>query len=268
MSGQITVTILGCGSSAGVPRFGNDWGLCDPDEPKNNRKRCSILVERTGPAGKTTVLIDTGPDIRQQLLDADVQDIDAVLYTHAHADHLHGIDDLRPLAIRNRQRVPVYMDRETYKRAHAAFQYCFETPHGSSYPPILDRQELLEGVECVINGAGGPIEFLPIEVQHGEIKALGFRFCGIAYLPDVSDILEEAKDSFSGLDVFIIDALRRTPHPSHFSLADALAWIEHLSPKQAFLTNLHNDMDYAALTRELPAHVAPAFDGMKITAKA
>lgn len=268
MSGEICVTILGCGSSGGVPRIGNDWGDCDPDEPKNRRKRCSLLVERTGKQGKTTVLIDTGPDLRQQMLEANVQHLDAVLYTHAHADHLHGIDDIRPFAIRNRQRVPVYMDSATYKRAHSAFGYCFETPHGSSYPPILDRQELLEGVDCVIDGAGGPISFLPIEVQHGEIKALGFRFYGVAYLPDVSDIMEEAKDYFSELDTFILDSLRRTPHPSHFSLADALAWIEHLKPRNAILTNLHNDMDYGTLATELPDHIVPAYDGMKLTVTA
>lgn len=268
MSGQITVTILGCGSSAGVPRVGNDWGTCDPNEPKNRRKRCSILIERKGEAGKTTVLIDTGPDLRQQLLDTHVQHLDGVLYTHAHADHLHGIDDLRPFAIRNRKRVPVYMDNATYRRAHAAFGYCFETPHGSSYPPILDRQVLAAGKEFVIEGAGGPIRFLPIEVEHGDIKSLGFRFAGIAYLPDVSDILEDAKLGFSKLDVFILDSLRRTSHPSHFSLADALAWIDHLKPKNAILTNMHNDMDYASLCQELPEHVVPAYDGMQISANA
>lgn len=265
MSDRLDVTILGCGSSGGVPRIGNDWGACDPDEPKNRRKRCSVLVERTGPQGKTTVLIDTGPDLRQQMLEADVQHLDAVLYTHSHADHLHGIDDLRVFTIRNRMRMPVYMDEPTFDRAISAFKYCFETPHGSSYPPILDRHELQAEKECVIEGAGGPISFLPVEVVHGEIKSLGFRFADIAYLPDVSDILESSRAGFSELDVLIVDALRRTPHPSHFSLDDALAWIAHLTPKRAILTNMHNDMDYGTLCKELPEGIVPAYDGMRFS---
>ncbi|MBD1545801.1 MBL fold metallo-hydrolase [Roseibium aggregatum] len=268
MSSKLMVTILGCGSSGGVPRIGNDWGACDPNEPKNRRRRCSILVEQVDENGKTSVLIDTGPDLRQQLLDADVQHLDAVLYTHPHADHLHGIDDLRALTIRHRQRMPVYMDAHTYQRALTAFDYCFRTPHGSSYPPILERHELVADKECVIGGAGGPIRFLPLEVEHGEIKSLGLRVGGIAYLPDVSDIMEKSHAGFSDLDVFIVDSLRRTPHPSHFSLDDALAWIDYLKPKKAVLTNLHNDMDYATLCGELPNHIVPAYDGMRIEAKA
>ena len=262
MSAELEITILGCGSSGGVPRIGNDWGSCDPRNPKNRRRRCSILVRRIGEGGVTTVLIDTGPDMREQLLDAGVDHVDAVLYTHAHADHLHGIDDLRMFAIRERRRIPVYMDAETSRRSREAFGYCFETPPGSSYPPILDEFRLVKDVETVISGQGGDIRFLPIEVHHGDIDALGFRFDDVAYLPDVSGIPEEAVTRFAGLRLWIIDALRRTQHPSHFSLADALGWIADLQPAQAILTNLHNDMDHAALTQELPRGVIPAHDGM------
>ncbi|ADZ70709.1 MBL fold metallo-hydrolase [Polymorphum gilvum] len=264
MSARLEITILGCGSSGGVPRLGNDWGDCDPAEPRNRRLRCSILVRRLGAGGATTVLVDTGPDMRQQLLDADVEDLDAVLYTHAHADHLHGIDDLRMLAIRHRRRVPVYMDEKTSRRAHAAFGYCFATPPGSSYPPILDEVRLTAGVPAVIDGAGGALSFLPIEVNHGEIDALGFRFEDVAYLPDVSEIPEVAVTQFAGLRLWIVDALRHKPHPSHFCLTDALTWIADLAPRRAVLTNMHNDMDYAALVRDLPAGVEPAHDGMII----
>jgi len=268
MEGELKVTILGCGSSGGVPRIGNDWGKCDPQEPRNRRRRCSILVEKTGGNGTTRVLIDTGPDMRQQLLDAEVSSVDAVLYTHHHADHLHGIDDLRVFAIMTRQKVAVHMDEATSARAHEAFDYCFSTPPGSSYPPILDEHRIVAGEETVIAGAGGPISFLPVPVHHGDISSLGFIFDGIGYLPDVSEIPENSISAFSGLDTWIIDALRRTPHPSHFSLDDALTWIRDLAPVTAVLTNMHIDMDYKTLCAELPAGVEPAYDGMVLKTSA
>lgn len=264
MSRDLTVTILGCGSSGGVPRIGNDWGACDPNEPRNRRRRCSILVERRGFNGVTTVLIDTGPDMRQQMLDTNVQTLDAVLYTHAHADHLHGIDDLRVFTIRTRSRVPVYMTEVTRERAETAFGYCFQTPAGSSYPPILEPHSLVPDVECVVDGAGGPITFLPIEIEHGDIHSLAFRVGDLAYLPDVSAIPDTSKAHFAGLKVFILDALRRRPHPSHFSLDDALNCLAEFAPEKSILTNLHNDLDYETLCNELPHHIRPAFDGMQI----
>jgi phosphoribosyl 1,2-cyclic phosphate phosphodiesterase len=262
---SMRLTILGCGSSGGVPRIGNDWGQCDPHEPKNRRQRCALLVEKFGDNGCTTVLIDTGPDLRQQLLSADVQRMDAVLYTHAHADHLHGIDDLRAFMVRDRRRMPVYMDVPTYDKAMSAFGYCFETPPGSGYPPILDRHPMTSGELVTIDGPGGMIDFLPIEVTHGEINALGFRIGNAAYVPDVSDISETGFKALNGLDLLILDCLRRRPHPSHFNLDDALEWTRELNPKKAIFTNLHNDLDYAALSRELPAGISPAYDGMRIS---
>lgn len=261
---SLRVTILGCGSSGGVPRVASGWGRCDPVEPRNRRRRCSILVEREGPAGATQVLVDTGADLREQLIDAGVAQLDAVLYTHEHADHTHGIDDLRPIAIHTQSRVDVWADARTGDFLRRRFAYVFETPPGSDYPPILNEHRLFAGEAVAIAGRGGPVEALPIELRHGSEAALGFRFGGLAYTPDVNDIPPASERLLEGLDVWIVDALRDTPHPSHFSLDDALAWIERLKPKRAVLTNLHTDLDYATLKRRVPAHVDVAFDGMRI----
>lgn len=261
------ITILGCGSSGGVPRVALGWGDCDPNEPRNRRRRCSILVEkREDGDGVTRILVDTTPDIHGQLVDARVEALDAVLFTHEHADHTHGIDDLRGLVLRRRARLDAYSDEMTSMILHRRFGYCFETPPGSEYPPILNDKRLHPGREVVIKGEGGAITAQPILVQHGTIPALGFRFGGLAYTPDVSDIPEMSRDLLHGLDVWIIDALRPKPHPSHFSLDDALSWIERLKPKRAILTNMHSDLDYQDLKRRLPAHVEPAYDGMAVIA--
>lgn len=263
---SITVTILGCGSSGGVPRPALGWGDCDPAEPKNRRRRCSILVERQGPAGTTCVLVDTSPDLREQLLSADVQSLDGVLMTHDHADHTHGIDDLRALVLHNHRRVRVHADERTQNSLRTRFGYLFETPPGSSYPPILDLDELGAGRSQTIDGAGGPIEALPFRVEHGpNYEALGFRFGGLAYLPDVSLIPAAAMETLADLDVLILDCLREKPHPSHFHLAQSLATIAALRPKRAILTNLHSDLDYANLSSRLAEGIDVAFDGMRIT---
>ncbi len=260
----LRLTILGCGSSGGVPRVGQGWGACDPANPKNRRRRCSVLVERLGSAGATTVLVDTSPDLREQLIDAGVKRLDGILMTHPHADHTHGIDDLRPLCLMAGRRVDVYMDEPTSLNVRRSFSYIFETPGGSSYPPTATELRLTAGRLCRIMGPGGAIEATPFDLDHGEISALGFRFGTLAYTPDVKRIPEASRSFLEGLDMWIIDALRDRPHPSHFSLGDALSWIETMRPRRAILTNLHTDLDYETLRAKLPAHVTPAYDGMRV----
>jgi len=261
----IDVTILGCGSSGGVPRVGGNWGDCDPTNSKNRRRRCSLLITATAEnGGQTNVLIDTGCDIREQLLDANVPSVDAVFYTHDHADHTHGIDDLRVLALNDRKRVEVYANKPTLGRLHSAFGYCFQAPAGSPYPPILNGNEIVAGQSVKIDGEGGAITLHAFDQEHGSIRSLGFRIKNLAYSCDVSDIPDSSFSALSGLDVWIIDALRRTPHPSHFSLDDALHWIERFKPGQAYLTNMHIDLDYETVRNETPEHVEPAFDGLRI----
>jgi phosphoribosyl 1,2-cyclic phosphate phosphodiesterase len=262
---SLRVTILGCGTSGGVPRVGNHWGACDPQNPKNRRRRCSLLVERDGAGGKTAVLVDTSPDLRQQLLDAGTGWVDGVLYTHDHADHAHGIDDLRQVAFNGRRRVDVYFDAATGKLLRSHFAYCFDAPPGSDYPPILRGHEILAGETVKMGGAGGAIEALPFRQIHGSGETLGFRFGGLAYSPDVNDFPEESLEALRDLDVWIIDALRPDPHPSHFSVEQALDWIARVKPKRAVLTHMHVDLDYATLARELPPGVEPAYDGMVLT---
>lgn len=260
--GALRFTILGCGSSGGVPRLGGHWGDCDPTNPRNVRRRCSLLVERDGPEGTTTVLIDTTPDMRSQLLDTGTGRLDGVVYTHSHADHVHGIDDLRMIVFNMRERVPVYADGDTQNALLSRFGYAFIQPEGSPYPPILDLRQI-DG-PLTISGPGGDITLRPFEVNHGSIEALGFRIGDLAYLPDVAKIPDSALDELRDLDCWIIDALRRTPHPTHLCLDEALEWIERMAPKRAVLTNMHIDLDYAQVAAETPDHVDPAYDGMVI----
>jgi phosphoribosyl 1,2-cyclic phosphate phosphodiesterase len=257
-------TILGCGSSGGVPRPALGWGACDPTNPKNRRRRTSLLVERHGDGGVTRILVDTSPDLREQLIDAGVNRLDAVLMTHPHADHLHGIDDLRPIYLHMRRRVEIHMDEPTALVVRNKFSYVFETPDGSSYPPMATDLRLTSGSPCRIEGAGGVVEAVPFDLDHGDTGVLGLRFGSLAYTPDVKRIPEASQPFLEGLDIWIIDALRYRPHPSHFSLDEALGWIETMRPRRAILTNLHNDLDYETLRGQLPAHVTPAYDGMRI----
>ncbi|MCB1507674.1 MAG: MBL fold metallo-hydrolase, partial [Hyphomicrobiaceae bacterium] len=208
------------------------------------------------------VLVDTGVDCKNQLVGEDVQHLDGVVYTHPHADHLHGLDDLRPLAIRHRKRVDVYMDADTSRRAHEAFGYCFVTPEGSNYPPILEEHRIEDGRPFSVPGAGGALPFIPFSVDHGDIRALGLRIGDLVYLPDVKRVEESALDAMRGARILIVDALRDREHVSHFNVRDALALIDAVKPERAALTNLHIDLDYAELLGRCPPGVEPAYDGM------
>ncbi len=259
-------TILGCGSSMGVPRVALGWGSCDPNDPKNRRRRCALLVERANIAGGVTrVLVDCTPDLRMQLLDAGVDWLDGVFITHEHADHTHGIDDLRPLFVHRRRRIDVYMDEPTARMMAIRFGYCFTTPPGSEYPPIASERRLAPGQAVTVDGQGGPIETLPVLQNHGDIASLGFRFGNVAYSADIKGLPEAGLAALAGIDVWIVDALRKAPHPSHFNLDEALEWIARVKPKRAVLTNLHSDMDYGTLCASLPNGVEPAYDGMVFT---
>ena len=261
----LALTILGCGSSAGVPRPALGWGKCDPNNPKNRRRRCSLLVERSSEHGTTRIVIDTAPDLREQLIDAEVDHIDAVFMTHEHADQTHGIDDLRSVVLHQRRRIPTYFNHSTAKDILARFSYCFISPEGSDYPPILTRHGIEAGESRAIMGQGGTVTLSAFNLQHGGIPALGYRIGGAAYTPDLSDIPPESWPALENLDLWIVDGLRYAPHPSHFSVSDALAWIDHFKPKRAIITNMHADLDYEALRASLPEGVVPAYDGMRLT---
>jgi len=257
-------TILGCSSSPGVPRITGDWGACDPANPKNRRTRAAFMVQQFDDnGGVTTVVVDTGPDFREQMIAAGVTHIDAVLYTHPHADHIHGLDDLRGYFYGSQQRVPIHATKETMDRIRQGFGYCMETPPGSNYPPIVEPKI----IECIdlplrISGAGGTISFRPHTQQHGDITSLGFRIGDVAYCSDISDFPPETVTKLQDLDVLIIDALQYRYHPSHLSLEQSLDWIDRLKPKRAILTHMHTPLDYDTVMAETPDHVTPAYDQM------
>jgi phosphoribosyl 1,2-cyclic phosphate phosphodiesterase len=260
----VTLTILGCGSSAGVPRPALGWGRCDPTNPRNRRRRCSLLAERSSKEGITRVVVDTSPDLREQLIDAHVDHIDAVFLTHEHADQTHGIDDLRSVVLHQRRRIPVYLNQSTAKDVMHRFSYCFISPPGSDYPPILTQHSIEAGESQTVDGKGGPLTLSAFIMQHGNIPALGYRIGDAAYTPDVSDIPEQSWPSLQNLDLWIIDGLRYAPHPSHFSVDDALSWIARFKHSRAVITNMHSDLDYEVLRQSLPTGVVPAHDGMRL----
>ncbi|MGB9114796.1 MBL fold metallo-hydrolase [Bradyrhizobium sp.] len=261
----LSLTILGCGSSAGVPRPALGWGACDPKNPKNRRRRCSLLAERRGDHGITRIVIDTSPDLREQLIDAHVDHIDAVFLTHEHADQTHGIDDLRSVVMHQRRRIPVYLNQSTAKDIMHRFSYCFVSPPGSEYPPILTQHSIEAGESRTIEGKGGVVVMSAFLLQHGNIPALGYRIGDAAYTPDVNDIPQASWPLLENLELWIIDGLRYTGHPSHFSVNDALAWIDRFKPRRAIITNMHSDLDYEVLRQSLPPQIIPAYDGMRLT---
>lgn len=264
----LRVTILGCGSSGGVPRADGNWGVCDPAEAKNRRRRCSLLVERAPRAGwgqgaATTVVVDTSPDFREQAISAQMQRLDGVLFTHDHADQTHGLDDIRAFALNQRARIPTWMDDATWRRLEHRFGYIFHSTGG--YPAIGELRSLPGlGVRFEVDGPAGPIPVVAFDQEHGEIRSLGFRFGSIAYSPDVNGLPEEAFAALAGVDTWIVDALRYTWHPTHANLEQALGWIDRVKPRRAILTNMHIDLDFKQLASELPTGVEPAYDGLSL----
>ena len=262
---SLEAVILGCGSSTGVPRIGGvdgsgEWGACDPSNPKNRRRRCSLLLR----SGKTAVLVDTSPDLREQLLGARCSRLDAVLMTHPHADQTNGIDDLRPLTFGHGKRIPMYGDRATMAQLQRQFAYCFEPMNG--YSAILDAHVIQEPFSHFsIVGEGAEIPVIAFRQRHGPIDSLGYRFGGLAYSADVNELDDRAFAVLEGVDTWIVDALRYHAHPTHANIETALRWIERVKPRRAVLTNFNIEIDYARLAAELPDGIEPAYDGMVIT---
>lgn len=268
------LTILGCGSSGGVPRANGDWGLCDPANPKNRRLRCSALIEHAADAAAleagqavTRIVIDTSPDFREQMLGARVPRLDAVLITHDHADQTHGLDDLRAFALLQRQRMPVWMDAATAKTLTARFGYAFTAPAGSPYPAILDRRDMPAfGTDLVIEGAGGPVSITPFDQEHGSIRSVGFRIGALAYSADINGLPQKSAAVLADVGCWVVDALRHEPHPTHFDVGDALREIRRVGARMAVLTNLHITLDHDRLAAALPESVTCAHDGLRILA--
>jgi phosphoribosyl 1,2-cyclic phosphate phosphodiesterase len=253
------ITILGCGGSGGVPQVGGDWGKCDPAEPRNYRTRSSILIEEAG----RRLLVDTSPDLRTQLLAAKVDALDAVIWTHSHADHINGVDDLRAINRLINRPLPAYGPPETIAHVRHSFGYVFQPlPEGveNYYKPVLVPSVIEPGDRLTIAG----FDILALEQDHGFSRSYGYRLGNFAYSTDVVRMSEETFAALDGIDVWIVDAFRHAPHTTHSHVAQTLSWIERLKPKRAFLTHMTDDMDYRSLLAELPPGVEPAYDGMVI----
>ena len=262
MSGGLEITVLGCGSSGGVPRADGEWGVCDPANPKNERTRCSLLVRRTGEGPMTTVLVDASPELRLQTAKAGMKRLDAVLLTHDHADQVHGLDDVRAFYLRQQARIPCWMDDATTATMMRRFGYIFEGEGG--YPAICDRAPIPpHGTPWAVDGPTGAIPVVTFDQDHGGVRSVGYRFGGVAYSSDVVALDEAAFAALEDLDVWIVDALRHRPHPTHAHLERTLEWIARVKPRRAILTNLHIDLDFETLRADLPAGVEPAFDGLR-----
>jgi phosphoribosyl 1,2-cyclic phosphate phosphodiesterase len=255
----VKLIVLGCGTSTGVPRIGNDWGLCDPAEPRNRRTRVSVIIESNSGA---RLLVDTSTDLRAQLLSTGIDKVDAVFWTHDHADHTHGIDDLRPMRYGRGGPVPGYGSEETMHSLRRRFDYVFAGQHG--YPSIMNAESLANLRIC----AGFGVKWC--EMPHGPTSTTGYRFdCdgkSIVYAVDFSEIGKQMVDLFHGADILVVDCLRREPHPTHASLAMALELATRTKAKRTVLTHLDKSMDYATLSRDVPANVLVGFDGMELAA--
>jgi len=266
MSGTLEFTIMGCGSSGGVPRADGDWGACDPADPRNRRRRCSLLVRRLGGGAEneTTVIVDTSPDLVWQTAEAGAKRLDAVLLTHDHADQTHGIDDIRAFALRQRARIGVYADAATEDSMLRRFGYVFEGE--AAYPAIAGLNRLpTYGEAWSVDGPSGAIPIVTFDQDHGAVRSVGYRFGGVAYSSDVVGLDEAAFEALRDLDVWIVDALRWRPHPTHAHVEKTLEWVERVAPRRTILTNMHIDLDYSTLAAQLPSGVEPAFDGLRFT---
>lgn len=267
MSDALEIVILGCGSSGGVPRADGDWGACDPTDPRNARSRCAMLARRRSPQGpehETTILVDTSPDLRLQTAAAGVKRLDAVLLTHDHADQTHGLDDVRAFALKAMRRIPVHMDQATTDSLMRRFHYVFRG--GDGYPAICDDHAIPpHGQAWQVDGPSGAIPVVTFDQDHGGMRSVGYRFGPVAYSSDVVDLPEEAFAALAGVKVWIVDALRYRPHPTHAHLDKTLAWIARVKPERAILTNMHIDLDFKALSAILPKGVEPAFDGLTLS---
>jgi phosphoribosyl 1,2-cyclic phosphate phosphodiesterase len=248
------VTLLGCGTSSGVPRIDGKWGAADPANPKNRRRRVSILVQEEN----TSLVVDTSPDLREQCLSNNIKKIDAVLYTHDHADHTHGIDDLRGFRHAQGKLIDIYGLPETLDVLQRRFDYIFVEKLG--YPPICKAHEISGDEPFRL----GDILVRPFRQVHGPIVSLGYRFGKVAYSTDVSDLPEAAFEALQGIDTWIVDALRYEPHPTHSHLEKTLGWIERVKPRRAILTHMTGDMDYDTLRAKLPKGVEPGHDGLTL----
>ena len=255
------IIVLGSGTSMGVPTLGCRCAVCTSEDPRNRRTRPSIAVVWTSGSAQRTVLIDTGPDFREQALREGIRHVDAVLYTHAHADHILGLDDLRPLSFRHKPGfLPLYADEPTEAILRRIFDYTFSA--NATYP-MRARVELrgLQGTETAdVDGA----RFQRIPVLHGEQEIAGFRFGSAAYLTDMSRIPDASLALLEGLDVVILDALRPQPHPSHATIAESLGWVERIAPRQAWFTHMSHEVDHEATEQSFPAGVRLSYDGLRI----
>lgn len=254
----VIVTVLGCGGSGGVPLVGDIWGDCNPNEPKNRRRRPSLLVQNEA----TTLLVDAGPDLREQLLDAQVTNVDAVLFTHAHADHCHGLDDLRPLVYKRKRPIPAYADPNTLNALKMRFEYAFEEIQAEKtfYSPLLRGIAIDPGHSFSV----GPFDCISFWQTHGNMPTVGYRIGNIGYSPDAADLSAAAFEILQGIDLWVVDCLRYEPHPTHAHFEKTLSWIEKIKPRQAVFTHMNHQLDYHHVTTRCPDGVTPGYDGMRI----
>ncbi|ESQ77071.1 MBL fold metallo-hydrolase [Asticcacaulis sp. YBE204] len=266
MTRILKTTILGSGCSTGVPRADGYWGRCDPENPKNRRSRCSALFQAfdtSNPTQTTNIVVDTSPDFRTQIMQTGIKHLDAVLWTHDHADQTHGIDDMRAFALLNKMQVPGYMDAATYEGLTSRFSYVFTGKMG--YPPICDPRRVPDfGATWFLSGVGGEVGVKTFDQAHGPIRSVGYRIGDVAYSSDISGLPEDSFGILDGIRVWIVDALRYQPHPTHAHLELALEWAARVRPERTILTNLHQDMDYEELKAQLPDGVEVAYDQMII----